>query len=420
MAVGSKGPEVQAGIVVLVGLIILVGGLYYVSGGKEQFESKKKYTIHFENGGGLGSGDSVYFAGQKVGKVDAVGTVMLTRDGVRRRFVAVTIEIGAIHEIPVDSSFKVYKTITSTVTMEIDSGIAKEVATSETILFGRRMATFEETIDNAAGLLGDVRGAVQEIRVVIETAQKKVEALDIEGIQRQIDEILVSVKTSADGVEGIIKDAAGPVDRTLAKAEGAAANLEELTASLKKDWAELETMLRTILVDVEDASQNLKGIVSENRPGIKSIVQHLDDASRRIAPTVAKIEAVAKGADEMLIELRPELLKTMKGAAKAFENFEALTEDLKTAPWKLINKPSDEESDQVHLYNAARLYVEAAARISENIEDLDTLRRLGILDDPERKELAQKVIATLDQSLKDFQNRQQKLVDLMKVGSGKN
>jgi hypothetical protein len=75
-------------------------------------------------------------------------------------------------------------------------------------------------------------------------------------------------------------------------------------------------------------------------------------------------------------------------------------------------------SDDVHLYNAARLYIDAAGRINENIEDLDTLRRLGVLEDQDRADLVARTLQILQQSLKEFEERERKLVGLIQERTG--
>jgi len=418
MAMGDKSAEIRAGIVVLIALAILGAGLFIVSGGWERFEDKEKFTIFFPNAGGIGKGDRVLLAGQKAGSVTDVRTEAVRHEGKKRRFVAVTVELYAGSEIPVDSAFKISKTITNVATLHINYGKAKELADEETKLFGSRRATFDETVDNANAILEDVQAGVQEFKGLMTDARAKFSDLDFARIQGKIDGILDTIQGAVTELETMVKSEEGMVQQALSDLKATAANLKQLSADLKGDWPEIEGKVQTILDNVKDASADLKGILNENRPDVRTLVQNVKDASHRIAPLLETLESAGKEAKEAMVELRPELVRAVKTAGKALENFEAVTEDLKTAPWKLINKPSDSESDDVHLYNAARLYIEAAGRINENIEDLDTLRRLGALEDSDRTELVARTLQILQQSLKEFEERERKLVGLIQERSG--
>ena len=140
---------------------------------------------------------------------------------------------------------------------------------------------------------------------------------------------------------------------------------------------------------------------------------------RRVAPVMDTIERLGRDLDETVVEIRPGLVRTIERAQKAMENFAATTEDLKTAPWKLVNKPSDKETDIVHLYNSSRLYVEAASQIQDNIQDLETLRRLGVLEDAGKADLVDRATARLEAALKDFETRQKRLYEASVAFSGK-
>jgi hypothetical protein len=73
----------------------------------------------------------------------------------------------------------------------------------------------------------------------------------------------------------------------------------------------------------------------------------------------------------------------------------------------------------VHINNAARIYVDAAGRIADNIESLDSLRKLGVLDDPSKKDLIERALSQLQDSLGDFEARQKRLADAIAAARGK-
>ena len=131
------------------------------------------------------------------------------------------------------------------------------------------------------------------------------------------------------------------------------------------------------------------------------------------------MEDITRAANDAVLEMRPGLARSLAAASKASENFQALTEDLKTAPWKLINKPSDKESDDVHLYNAARNYVDAAGRVATAVQDLETLRKLGVLGDESRADLIERTLATMQEALAEFEANQKRFSTLITATAGK-
>jgi ABC-type transporter Mla subunit MlaD len=174
MAAGSKTAEIRAGIVVLIGLVILAIGLYLASGGGDRFREKSRLTIHFKDAGGIGNGADVFVAGQKAGQVLGLETVMFNHEGVRGRWVAVTIEIRKQLEIPIDSSFRISKSITNVVQLNIDYGTNNTLARETTEgLVGRRLANVDELVDSYQQLGGVARKAAEDMDALIPTRERR-------------------------------------------------------------------------------------------------------------------------------------------------------------------------------------------------------------------------------------------------------
>lgn len=407
MAGTGKAAEIRAGIVVLVGLVILAVGLFLVSGGLEQWTPKNRITVNFRDAGGIGNGADVFVAGRKAGKVQKLETVMLSRDGERGRYIAVTIEIDRDFEIPIDSAFKISKSITNVVQLNIDYGKNNKLANDTTEgLFGVRLANVDELVDSYQQLGGVARKAAEDLDGLILDARAKVKDIDLKELQDEARDTLTALRETATELRGLVGDNRERIDRLVQ-------NIEDLTTGLKADWPVISGKLQGILDNAHEAVAEVKGILKENREGLKSIVQQLDDGMRRFGPALAQIEAIGRQANDAVVELRPGLTRSLTAASHAFENFQALTEDLRTAPWKLINKPSGKESDDVHLYNAARLYVTAAGHVANSIQDLETLRRLGVLGDPQRADLVERTLTTMQEALAEFEASQKRFVSLI-------
>lgn len=411
MAAGSKSAEIRAGIVVLVGLVILGLGLFLVSGGWSRFEAKNRLTVHFKDAGTIGKGAAVFLAGRRVGEVNRLEPVPFTYGGERGSWIAVEIEVSKHAEIPVDSSFQISKSITNLVAFNITPGRNAKLANeNDEGLVGERLATTDEAVDRYTKLAGKVGNAVDHADTLLQDIDAKVKQIDIEGLQGEARELLSEMKALVADLRVTVRDNREPLDRAIR-------NIDEITARFKGDWGTMNGKVQGILDDLGAIALDVKGIVKENREGFKSIVQNLDDGTRRVGPVLAQIEAISRSANDAVIEMRPELNRALAAASKAFGNFQALTEDLKAAPWKLINKPSGKESDDVHLYNAARLYVDAAGDVADAIQDLETLRRLGVLGDAQRADLLEKTLAAMQEALSEFDANQKRFTDLIEATS---
>ena len=408
----SKGAEYKAGTVILLGLIVLGLGLFLVSGGAEQFKDKKKYVVLFKNGGGIGSGAAVYLAGRRVGYVTSVGETTETVKGSKGTYVAVEIEVFADSRVHVDSDCYVSKTVTGIVSLNMEYGASNKVAPPGEKLAGRKQASFEDAIDSGEKLIRKGATMVEKINGVLDAVREDAEALDVAELRKRVGDLVETLNATAGNIDKIVQSAGGDVDEILKSAKKGAGSFESVADQVNADWQRLSKNLQATVKQAQDAMAELKAILKDNRPDIRIIVQNFADASRRVAPVLLKVETLLKSLDGTVLDIRPKLVSGLKSAAKAMKNFQAVTEDLRTAPWKLINKPSDDEVAEIHLYNAARNFVRSAEEIQTVVAELDALRKKDVLNE-QMKERIQELTAQLDLSLKNYQTREKELVKLI-------
>ena len=420
----SKGAEYKAGIIVLLGLIVLGIGLFLVSGGIDRFKDKKSFTILFENGGGIGEGDTVYLAGRKVGKVTSVAEDEDVRDGEAGTFVIVEVLVLADARVHRDSPCAVSKTVTGIVSLNLEYGPSNELAPAGAKLKGRKQASFEDAIDQGKLLIEDGRRMVQQVDHILRELSSDVEALDIAGLRDKVVTLLDSLNNTALDIDKLVEHADKNVSTVLKTTDGAVTEFKGLGADLRRDWKVLEESLRNTIGRIESAAVKVDGILEENRPNLKLAIQGLADAGAKFAPTMAQIQRLVQSVDSLVLDARPKLSSGLRAASTAFKNFRALTEDLKTAPWKLINEPSFKETIEIHLYNAARNFVKSAEEIQDVLDELDTLRKdegfKRALDDDKMKKRIDDLTARLQLTLKLYDKRETELVKLISKAKKEN
>jgi len=417
--VASKGAELRAGLVVIAGLAVLGLGLFLVSGGGEQFKDKTKYTILFKDVGGLNDGDTVTVAGRKAGKVLTVVPTSHEVEGNREPFLEVTIVVLSDAHIQVDSRIAVRQTITGIKTLAISSGKGESV-TSDSLLFGDRLATFEEVIDQAKDVFAEARSAMKTLHSSLRTIDKVVLEVDQKDVPGKIAAILESLREAAAHIEGVAGDNRKPITLAIEHIQKASEDFDDLINDVRREWDETtRDRVRNILREIQEAAEKANAVVTENRPVIKATLQGLRDATLRVGPTLERIQSLSRNLDETVILAQPKLIQALENGRQAMKKFEETIEDLKTAPWKLINKPSDKESREVHIYNAARLYTSAVGDLSIAIDDLETLRRLGLLTDKRESSTVDSAMERLQAAVDSFNKRQAEFVDLLTVEKAK-
>jgi len=402
----KRTAEIQAGFVVIIGLAILAAGLYWVGGGADQWRKKTEYTIFFANAGGLSKGNDVLLDGRKVGKVVLVraadeselpATILGHTYG---NCSVVQIEIFEAERVPIDSRIQTSKSITGTVTLLVSSGEKTDYMTDDMRLEGEARADFEGLTHEAKLLLADVSAAVREFKTLAEKASTQVDAIGMAQLREDIGKL---VKRGDEFVARLDKLVAEGSDDTLAMLSGAreaVTEFKELGTTLKGDWSEkLEPQAERALTGAADLMEDAK-------PKLSAMLQKLDDFGDVAGKAMVRIDDLAAEMQDTVVEGRPHLIATLRKARQAMADFAETTNDLKTSPWKLVNKPSGGEIKRAYFYNATQAYLRAAGEVREAVDDLKTLKSLGALTNQSGQEAVDRATKRLDEAV-DKMNEQE-------------
>ncbi|MCZ6572926.1 MAG: MlaD family protein [Planctomycetota bacterium] len=397
----SKSMEIKAGLVIVVGALIGLLGLFMVSGGPDALRDKTIYTVHFPNVGGLREGNDVLLAGVKVGSVHLVESKRVLVEGEERRMVEVQVEIFATGEVQEDSEVFISSSVTGTTRLNIEYGTGPR-ATSKSVLIGYPQDTFEDLMHEASLAMGEVNAAVQTAKGAVERLDRILEGFEKENLPRRTADFIDTLDRGAAEFEKTIADIRAPAQEVIVQLKETVSHADDLVERLLQDWDGIVGDVREAARELRSVTETVDAILKENRNDVRELVQSMRDAALRVAPALASIEQLMSSANETVEEVRPRLVAAMESGKEALHNFNDVTEDLKTAPWKLINKPSEAEVQRVHLYNALRLWTDGVRDIQQHIEELEALKASGALEDPKRAGAVEKTIAQLEKTVRSY------------------
>jgi ABC-type transporter Mla subunit MlaD len=398
----TKGMEVRAGIVILAGIVIGLIGLFLVSGGFDALKKYTNYTILFSDAGGISEGSDVFLAGQRVGKVLAIEDRFApNKEGIEQNQVAVTVKIYEDKVLNEDSEITISISVTNVVKLNMAYGTGKR-ATSSSRLYGKKLPTFEEILGDGRKTLAEIDGAVKDARGAIKKIDGIIEGFQREDLPKQATALMTSLRNGAADFELILADARQPVQDILGDLKTTVAQAEEDLGVIGANVKDASANVKDASADVKIASADIKAVIQENRNDFRAIVQNIKDASRRAGPALEQAERMLRGADKTIEEVRPRLVAAMESAKRALANFEDVTEDLKTSPWKVLNKPSDTEYREIHLYNSLGRWTQGIRDVQGLVQRLDALRVSGALEDPSQAERVQGVLDAFERAVTNY------------------
>ena len=225
-------------------------------------------------------------------------------------------------------------------------------------------------------------------------------------------------------------------------------NVRDLTTRVsKEDWPRWASRIDDVMTWASEATVKIdavldeghgflvdtRGVVKENREGIKTIVSYVESGSENLDAIMSTVrnETVAKvhklldtgqtglaQAVDVLESLRndyevwaADITETMAGARLTAQQLKLASIEVRRSPWKLLYRPTRTEMEHELLYEAARSFALAGSDLKASS---DSARRIidryrDELDDETAKELND----FLRDSLHRYSNAQERLLDVL-------
>ncbi|MFK7758593.1 MAG: MlaD family protein [Phycisphaerales bacterium] len=443
--------NVLAGSFVIAGVLLAVLMSFVLGDLAGNLGSKTSYVVRFPtNVGvlGLEKGAEVTFAGMKVGSVSSVSMVY-RQDEASGQQVAQAMDV----EIELPSDLVIFEDAIADLTPPLLGGVSRiNIASAGSGAVGPDDPRSSWAAD-ADGVLG--AGEVMQGQFAPSLLQQmglgSEELAKIRGVIDQLPVWSQQVTAMADNGREITESARRMVVDDLEPKFGdgvddgksTLSNVRSFTDRLNAegDW---QPRVDSILASADDGAKQFKGTLDDARGAMSSAVQIMDENRGKIARTMDNVEgvtervrfesidkmndvlnqgALAVGSAKDAIgdirglvgENRSHINATLVNARQLSLSGKLFLDEVRSQPWRLLNKPSKADLKREPLYEAARGYALAVSELRSASESLDSAVRMsGEQSGSTSEEFAAELLrlaAVVDQAYGRYEQAEQGLLE---------
>lgn len=306
--------EIKVGLFILAALVLLSFGIFIASDLSTLLENRNTLVVLFSNVDGITKGSPVWYAGFEVGEVSKIQIAEDTRDRI-----AVTLGIDPKARVRLDSRIEIrnlgmmgskYVEISpgSPESPEIDSKrpiVGKDPSSLTTVIeTGQLVATRLVTLaEETQALIHDIR-TESSLKEAIQNGNGLLVEMREQG--KDLKPLLQKLSTFADTLN--------QTGQHLQKASGEGG--KELTALLKE--------LRDTNHGIQKRIENVEG--------------HLTNSLGEMSKGFSEAQSCATGIRSVVASSEKDLMALLENLRETSRHMEALSEDLRAHPWKIIWK----------------------------------------------------------------------------------
>lgn len=441
----TKRAEFKAGVVVLLALAALLA-LAYFAGGSEPIWGDYRYVhVRFEQSFTAPKvGDPALMNGMSVGRVSEVhqreevrgegGSLPLTPEDrrrlglaegesgtVREVYVLAVIKMDASQRLPRGTTAQIGKSLTGIRELSLLPGISRENVsdemTHEDPLPGREAPGLADITDKVNGLVEKVESLVgsgtevmAEAKALLRTLREKIAAFDTQELDRDARAAVAALRRTLEQAEERIDRIAGNLESASVSIQALAAKGSETMDVLGRDLIGIAAEIRAVVARIDRLIEGAEGPVAD-------VLADLRQTSHAIRSATEGVAALGPDARALLAELGVDLHAFVRNLNDTAHNLLDASEDLRTHPWKLLNKPDAADIAFANLRNASQSYMRAMRDVNEASARLFQLLARPDLDRPEIQELVRKALEAFDANLAGYRETEERWQKLFREAS---
>ncbi|RJP32333.1 MAG: hypothetical protein C4547_14065 [Phycisphaerales bacterium] len=264
-----------------------------------------------------------------------------------------------------------------------------------------------------AASLDHLRSAMARIDAETDPSERAAIMAKLHGILDNVNRLTESLRDQAEvggdaTIAARVNDALALVNRSL--------------ADLADMIAENRAMVRDTVTDVAGTARTVHvGIVQplateldpDNEAGVRAA---LHAAVERLNRTLADVESVAASAERTMLLNQDRVDQIIANVKETSDHLKATGKDIRRNPWRLLYKPTPKEQQQLDVFDAAREFTEAAARLDDSLERLERIRRLSEQDVAVDESALKNISDILKATLGRFQEAETRFWDRLDAG----
>lgn len=375
--------NVLAGLFLVSAVLLAVFLSFWIEDGLDKLpfvNPKTEYIVRFglhEGVAGIKPGSPVTLGGKDIGSVESLEYAFADRAGVSEPIgIDVTVEVESDIALYADASVTVVSPLLGTLSSLNISGIGASGRPLESggVLDGAPSAGLADM----AGL-GDLSRSASEV---------------LEKANAVLDQIVPAVGPTLEDVEAALasaRDFAALLEENQGRwASKADSILDNADAVFTDTIPALAVQVNEGVADARRLVGSTQGVLDENRADLRRTIENIEGVTTRVRYDVlgrfervldegviaaANIGDIGGRAMGMLDRLEPPLMRTASNLQITSSQSALLMEEVRAAPWRLLEKPDEKAQREIVLFSAVRRYAESVERLRDASEAMDSVLR---------------------------------------------
>lgn len=269
----------------------------------------------------------------------------------RETRVAIVIRLPQRYEVHRNSQVRIDKTLTGNLSVVVSQGWGQLVGPEE-VLVGDELSFIDRIATQVEGLTAKIGPLVDDVHKTVIDVRATIAHVNDVTVKEKIDPALDRINTGLEDLKGILAENRPTIKTTIETAKETMDNFKTASTDVKDVLAQNKDKLAATLQNVEEMS------VKMNKAG---------DTAQEI---LSKMNTLGDKVNGIVDENRRNVERSVANLKTLSEDAAAAVADIRRHPWRLLVKPDDEDVNTLNVYDAARDYNKGATALNAALLDM--------------------------------------------------
>jgi ABC-type transporter Mla subunit MlaD len=231
----------------------------------------------------------------------------------------------------------------------------------------------------ATSLLGKIHRSIDDINIMTHALQKQMDVAERQALLAKLSRTMDDV----NAITGELRRQMDPKGERVAMTkihgalDGVNSALDQVVEMLKENRQPVHETILHVRQTAETLDERIANAVAEQLDvkAHASLMAKIHEDVDRIGQSLADIKQITSDLREGMTFNKPAIDQTIANVKQTSDHLKAASKDLRRNPWRLLYRPTDKETDELNVFDAARAFADAATELDDASARLEALSR---------------------------------------------
>ncbi|MHC5010757.1 MAG: MlaD family protein [Planctomycetota bacterium] len=266
----------------------------------------------------------------------------------------------------------------------------------------------DSVLDDLGGVATGAQDLLAEAKGLVVDVRSKVNQVDVEGMTGDVREAAAVLRRTLENAEKRIEAIAANIEAASSDIRNIGETGSRVATGVERDLAE-------ILGTLKEVAGKLDGILERAAPKVDLFLDEMNRTAGNLVSLSEELEGIGPEARAFIAAVGRDVDELMATLLDTGHNLSDASEDLRAHPWKLLNEPSTDQIAYENVRNAFQNYVRVMREMNSAASRMREILQSPAPLDADDQAVLRQTVAEFESARDRYRAVEQRLMEILEA-----